>query len=638
MADKINNNDLIGKKTKAVPVKDPEIGIDTKGNFVYTLLDEIDNDKVDLNTIESFDSVAQTRETTYALIDSMACDDRVSAVLETYAEDTVETNEHGQIVWCEASDEEVNKYISYLINSLDIDKYAYEWVYSLIKYGDVYLRLYKESDYDEDLIFGREEEGKTPDKKLNEDLEDGEAEKVDESIKVAVHAKSDHYVHYVEMVPNPAEMFELTKYGKTMGYIKAPTKVQNVTDESLLAYSNYLSYKMKKGDITIYDSTDFVHGCLKNDNSIRHPEEVTIFLSDEDYAADKSAGVYKVKKGQSILYNTFRVWRELSLMENTVLLNRVTKSAIVRILSIEVGDMPKEQITPFIQRLKSKIEQKSAINVGTNINEYTNPGPIENTIYVPTHEGVGSITATTIGGDYDPKSLTDLDYFQNKFYGALRVPKQFFNQTDDSTGFNGGTSLAIISSRYGKAIKKIQNVFCQVITDLINLFLFDKGLKNYVNRFRIRMQAPVTQEELDRRENMRNRMGVVNDVMNQVGNVVEDPILKVKILKSLLSQTVTDPEVISLLQEHIDQLEADKEKEDESGEDKKGEEKPARQGSDLGSLLGGGPSGSPEPIEGPEEEIPGEEGEETIEEPAGGGEESYLPSPDEMGLDLTANG
>lgn len=641
MADnKTLNKDLIGKKTKAVPVKDPEIGIDTSSNFVYTLLDEIDNDKVDLNTIESFDSVAQTRETTYALIDSMACDDRVSAVLETYTEDTVETNEHGQIIWCESSDDEVNQYITYLINSLDIDKYAYEWVYSLIKYGDLYLRLYKESDYDEDLIFKTEDkENKT----LNEDLESGaaEKEKVDESVMVAVHSKNDHYVHYVEMVPNPAEMFELTKYGKTMGYIKAPTKVQTVTDESLLSYSNYLSYKMKKGDITIYDSTDFVHCCLKNDNSIRHPEEVTIFLNDDDYNADKAAGVYKVKKGQSILYNTFRVWRELSLMENTVLLNRVTKSAIIRILSIEVGDMPKEQITPFIKRLKEKIEQKTAINVGNNINDYTNPGPIENTIYVPTHESVGSITSTVLGGDYDPKSLTDLDYFQNKFYGALRVPKQFFNQTDDSTGFNGGTSLAIISSRYGKAIKKIQNVFCQMITDLINLFLFDKGLKTYVNRFRIRMQTPVTQEELDRRENMRNRMGVVNDVMNQVSNVIDDPILKVKILKSLLSQTVTDPEVISLLQEHIDKLEEEAEAKEESGEDKKKTDKGPKGGgnTDIDVLLGGGPSG-PTP-EGPEETPEGGEEIETPAEPTEGptgGEESYLPSPDEMGLDLTANG
>nr|DAE27130.1 MAG TPA: portal vertex protein [virus sp. ctnRj46] len=40
-------------------------------------------------------------------------------------------------------------------------------------------------------------------------------------------------------------------------------------------------------------------------------------------------------------------------------------------------------------------------------------------------------------------------------YGALRVPKQFMGFTDDATGFNGGTSLTIISSRYAKMIKRI---------------------------------------------------------------------------------------------------------------------------------------------------------------------------------------
>lgn len=632
-----DENNLIGKKTEATPVKAPEIGIDMTSDLINTILDNVEVGKVDMNTLESFGSVSQTREMTYTLIDSMANDDRVSAILETYAEDATETNEHGQIVWCESSDESVNKYVSYLINSLDIDKYAYKWMYSLIKYGDVYLRLYRESDYGDDLLFGDDKEEKE-DKRLNEDLDgdsnehsDEEQESLQEDVKVAVHQKDDHYVHYVEMVPNPAEMFELTRFGKTMGYIQAPTKIQAVTDSQILTYNNYLTYKMKKDDVTVYDANDFVHASLDNDNSIRNPEEVTIFLNEEDYEANSGKSAkYTVKKGQSILYNTFRVWRELSLMENTILLNRITKSALVRILTVEVGDMPQDQVRPFIQRLKEKIEQKSAINVGKDINEYNNPGPIENTIYIPTHEGVGAITATTIGDDFDPKQLTDLDYFQNKFYGALRVPKQFFNQTDDSTGFNGGTSLAIISSRYGKAIKKHQNIFCQMITDLINIFLYDKKLKNYVNKFKIRMQAPVTQEEIDRRENMRNRMGVVNDVMSQINGVVKDEVIKLKIFKSLIADTVTNPEVIGLLQEQIDKME-------EEGEPKENKDDKDEDSSPKGEP----PVSEPSPAGGFDDfmndvGLETEEGEEEIEAPTET-EDSYLPSPDEMNLDLTGN-
>ena len=99
----------------------------------------------------------------------------------------------------------------------------------------------------------------------------------------------------------------------------------------------------------------------------------------------------------------------MTLLENSVLLNRITKSAIVRVLNVEVGDMPKEQASNLLSRLKAQIEQKTALDAGNTIAEYSNPSPIENVIYVHTHNGQGSIVANAIGGDVDPKQLTDLD-------------------------------------------------------------------------------------------------------------------------------------------------------------------------------------------------------------------------------------
>jgi len=260
------------------------------------------------------------------------------------------------------------------------------------------------------------------------------------------------------------------------------------------------------------------------------------------------------------LYNTFKTWRELQLLENSVLLNRITKSSIVRVIGVEVGDMPKEMVGPHLQGIKSLIEQKAAINAGNSINEYTNPGPIENNIYVPTHEGVGAITASQIGGDVDVKSLADLDYYQDKWFGSLRVPKQYFGVTDDNAGFSGGQSLSIISSRYGKMVKRIQSTMTQLLTDAVNLLLLDRNLKTYVNEFNIRMLAPTTQEELDRRENLSNKVGVTTDIMNMLGDI-DDSVIKLKIMKSLLSKILTDGEVIDLIQQQIDNLEEQQEAE-----------------------------------------------------------------------------
>ena len=66
----------------------------------------------------------------------MARDSTIAAVLETYAEDATETNEQGDVVWCEASDDKILKYITFLLDTLNVNKHIYSWVYSLCKYGD----------------------------------------------------------------------------------------------------------------------------------------------------------------------------------------------------------------------------------------------------------------------------------------------------------------------------------------------------------------------------------------------------------------------------------------------------------------------------------------------------------------------
>lgn len=238
----------------------------------------------------------------------------------------------------------------------------------------------------------------------------------------------------------------------------------------------------------------------------------------------------------------------------SALLNRITASSVVRVLNVEIGDMSRNQIQSYLSRLKEKIEQKTAVATGQGLSEYTNPAPIINTIYIPTHEGKGGITATTLGGDFDPKSLIDIEYFRDKLFGSVKIPKQWFGFTEDGAGFNGGTSLTILSSRYGKSIKTIQNILCQMVTDLFNLFLIDRGLDNYVNKFTVRMQAPVTQEEKDKREATDNRIRYVSDLMGQMTDV-EDKVVRLKIYKALISTSVNDPEVMGYLQEYIDKVE-----------------------------------------------------------------------------------
>jgi hypothetical protein len=611
----INDKQSYNSPIKNKPIPEKNIGIDTQ----EVLFDNIANaglsSQLDTSALESFTQVSQSRDQLYAMLDTMSQDSIVSAVLETYAEDATEYNDNGRIVWAESSDGDVAKYITYLLDTIGTDKHIYKWVYSLCKYGDVYLKLFRESE-SEDLLFKKDEKEKS--KNLNED------------VNLKVYSKNDRYTHYIEMIPNPAEIFELTKFGKTYGYIKAPTRTPAQTQDNL--QNIYFRYKFNKSDVDVYNATEFVHACL-DDNSSRVPEEVNIFL-DKDNTNDESHLSYSVRRGQSLLYSVFKIWRELNLLETSVLLNRITKSSIVRVINVEVGDMPKENVGPHLSGIKQLIEQKSALNEGSGLNEYTNPGPVENNVYVPTRGGQGALSTQQIGGDVDVKSLADLDYFKNKFFGALRVPKQYFGDTDDGAGFNGGQSLSIISSRYAKMVKRIQNTILQAITDAINLMLLDKGLDSYVNKFELKMLPPTTQEEIDRRESLSSKIGITTDIMNTLGDI-EDPIAKLKILKSLLSNVVTDSEVIQTLETYIEDLESQAKAEETPVEDMESDDMSGDSGFSMSSSsMGSG---------GLQDDLLGDMGMEddfTTEDESSDTEDSgetILPSPADLELDLTDN-
>ena len=643
------NKDLYGKKTNAVPKPEKNIGVDVKDDFAKAIIDAASANILDFSEIEKFTTISQRRDELFSLLDAMSNDSKVMAVLETFAEDATEANDQGQIVWAEAGDANISKYINFLLTDLNVDKKVFAWCYSLCKYGDVYVRLYKQSEIEDDLLADRngakaeiEKQNEIANDLMRVDANEVQDRTMNEKLIYRAFDKNDKYAHYVEAIPNPAEVFELTKFGKSYAYIQAPVQVNTsyaYQDEwNNLDLYNFQRYKFRKSDIQVFPATTFVHACLKEGNN-RYPEHVDIYRTQADWDADTTDLSYTVNRGQSLLYPAFKVWRELQLLENSVLLNRVTKSSLVRVVGIQVQDMPKENVKILMNHMKQLIEQKTALNIGNSMSEYTNPGPIENNIFVPIYGEQGTISTTDIGGgDPNVKDLADLDYYMNLFYGTMKVPKQYFSQTDDATGFNGGTSLTIVSSRYAKTVKRVQQAIIQMVTDMINLMLVDKGLVSYIGKFAIKMQKPTTQEDITRRESSAANISLVSDIMNIIGDI-EDPIVRLRIIKQLFANNQISPEVLSILQEEINRMEKEKEEEKAAGVEGTGENEAQI---DVNVNSGGGgmesfedfgsePSSEPSFEESTFEAYPAPAAEET------GAEEISLPSMGDLGLDFADN-
>ena len=146
--------------------------------------------------------------------------------------------------------------------------------------------------------------------------------------------------------------------------------------------------------------------------------------------------------------------------------------------------------------------------------------------------------------------------------------------------------MTIISSRYAKSVKHVQQSIIQMITDMVNLMLIDKGLQSYINKFAIKMQSPTTQEDVTRRENLSANIDLVSSIMNIIGDV-EDPIVRLRIIKQLFSNNLVSPGVITILQEEIEKMEKDRKK----GEGPEGGGAEGGGDTTLNIDIGGGESG-----------------------------------------------
>jgi hypothetical protein len=547
-------------KIKVVPKSTKEIGLDTKGEFYDNIVNAGLHNSLDISQIESFSSITNSRENVYKALDEMCADSTVSSIIEAYTEDVTEPNENNQIVWAESTDSLISEHINYLLDKANVDKHIYGWTNGLIRYGDVYLRLYRESDEEKYKIKGKA------------------SDILNEKVILNVKKKNDPYTGYVEMVKNPAQVFELTKLGKTQGYIKSlnnPADTNNTSSVDNI-YNNLWNYQFNQQDVEIYSADAFVHGYLE-DTSSRTDEKVNIFIEDEkqlnkndettkyDTQLDTSTDGYSfsVRRGKALLYDTYKIWKQVQLTKLSMILNRITKSSIVRIAQVEVGTMSPTQVRSHLQGVKSMIEQKASVSANLGMSEYTNPGPMENTIYLPTKDGIGAVQLESLGGDATSGQLDDIDKLEDDLFGSARVPKQYFGKTSDGAGFDGGESLAQYSSRYAKAIKRIQSSLTTMITTLINLYLIDEGKEDYIGQFTIKMQQPTTKEDVNRVENQASRISLVRDTMDILSEI-ENPTTRLKITSSLLSKVLLNEDAMSLIQDEIDKMEKQEEENEEN--------------------------------------------------------------------------
>ena len=214
--------------------------------------------------------------------------------------------------------------------------------------------------------------------------------------------------------------------------------------------------------------------------------------------------------GNSLLESVFKVYKQKELLEDAIIIYRIQRAPERRIFYVDVGNMPAHMAMSFVERVKNEIQQRripSSTGGGANVIDASyNPLSVNEDYFFPqTAEGRGSKVETLPGGT-NLGEITDLRYFTNKLFRALRIPASYLPTSIDeaaNTVSDGKVGTAYIQElRFNEYCKRLQSIIVETFDLEFKLWLNDQGVNIDSGLFELKFHQPQNfaayrQSELD---------------------------------------------------------------------------------------------------------------------------------------------
>ena len=343
-------------------------------------------------------------------------------------------------------------------------------------------------------------------------------------------------------------------------------------------YSN-ISYlkEYKVGDFfTIADPEDVLHiyrfgvplGYLHSKDKVTDkllPERSYIhFISDrsnKEYIDENNESY--VQFGSSFLEGARTYYKQRQLLDDLLILARLTRSSFYRLFSVDVGSASSQDTARMMRELKTAISSKQSINVSTEVfSSKSSPILTGGNVYFPVRNGQGAVNVQEVGGEVNVSALADIDMFDDRYFGALKVPKQFLGQADEMPGGIGDTTLTQLDIRYARTVKRCQRIIKSGLKDLIYWFC---SIHNILPpTFSIEMPRIITAEDTRLSDIQKADIEITSSLIELIKSVDENAFEKAdkqKLMAALLNKVSNDQELIDSL--NLDKLPNGKS--DESG-------------------------------------------------------------------------
>lgn len=244
-----------------------------------------------------------------------------------------------------------------------------------------------------------------------------------------------------------------------------PSKVIFQLDPDGIAASqhpNYLPKRKGESRVVEFDNYEIAHFRL---------------ISDTNY----------LPYGRSYLEPARKIYKQVTLMEDAMLIHRIMRAPEKRMFYINVGSIPPNEVEQFMQKTINQMKKTPYVGEDGQYNLRFNLQNQMEDFYLPVRGGDTSTRIeTTKGLEYD--GVTDVEYLQSKMFAALKIPKAYFGYEGD---LQGKATLAAEDIRFARTVERIQKIMESELTKIALVHLYTQGFTGEsLTNFELRLTVP----------------------------------------------------------------------------------------------------------------------------------------------------
>ena len=293
-----------------------------------------------------------------------------------------------------------------------------------------------------------------------------------------------------------------------------PAKVEFSIDPDGLASSTdpNTMYRKKDSNVISLDNYEVAHFRL---------------ISDTNY----------LPYGRSFIEPARKIYKQLTLMEDAMLIHRIMRAPEKRTFFVNVGSIPPAEVDQFMQKTINTMKKTPYIDQKTGqYNLKFNMQNMMEDFYIPVRGGDASTRIeTTKGLDYD--GTNDIQYLQSKMFAALKIPKAYFGYEGD---LQGKATLAAEDIRFARTVERIQKILESELTKIALVHLYTQGFTGEsLTNFEIKLTNPsiifeqekvaLLKEKIDLANQMKDSKLFATDyIYDHIFNLSEDQYMEMR--------------------------------------------------------------------------------------------------------------